>query len=72
MTKIYIIFFIKPGDIFQIRYMEFIWRKLGSNGIIDGYKFNINKVLSEISKLVDKLSGKIILERQTKLILRYT
>ena len=38
----------KRLNIFQIRYMEFIWRKLGSNGIIDGYKFNINRIINAI------------------------
>ena len=51
----------KRFNILYPRYLEFIWRKLGNNGLVDGYIFNLNQVLYEVSGLIEYLSGRIII-----------
>ena len=51
----------KKFNFIKIRYLEYIWREKGKEGIIKGYCHNLEVVFNEIKNIIKKLPGTVII-----------
>jgi hypothetical protein len=51
----------KKFNFMKIRYLEYIWREKGKEGIVKGYCHNLEVVFNEIKNMYTKLPGNVII-----------